>query len=115
MAKPPTFQPAPQPQVTSLTGAPLLQGNATGDHVFLAFGSAPGGPVAVWNASAPNQFVTSPANASSADLAAAADGSSFVLQPNGTTEVRPADLSLTSIPASTAITQIPGRASVPAV
>jgi len=115
MASPPTFQPAPQPQVTGLTGAPLLQGNATGDHVFLAFGSAPGGPVAVWNASTPNQFVTSAANASSNDLGAAADGSSFVLQANGTTEVRAADLSLTSIPASAEITQIPGRVSVPGV
>src|SRR5712691_300742 len=115
MASPPTFQPAPQPQVTGLTGAPLLQGNAAGDHVFLAFGSAPGGPVAVWNASTPNQFVTSAANASSADLGAAADGSSFVLQANGTTEVRAADLSLTSIPASAEIAQIPGRVSVPGV
>ncbi len=115
MANPPTFQPAPQPQVTSLTGAPLLQGNAAGDHVFLAFGSAPGGPIAVWNASTPNQFVTSAANASSNDLGAAADGSSFVLQANGTTEVRAADLSLTSIPASAEIAQIPGRVSVPGV
>jgi hypothetical protein len=115
MASPPTFQPAPQPQVTGLTGAPLLQGNAAGDHVFLAFGSAPGGPIAVWNASTPDQFVTSAANASSNDLGAAADGSSFVLQANGTTEVRAADLSLTSIPASAEIAQIPGRVSVPGV
>src|SRR5712692_3189541 len=55
-ASPPTIQPAPQPQVTSLTGAPLVQGTAAGDHVFVAFGAAPGGPVAVWSASAPNQF-----------------------------------------------------------
>ncbi|PYT53121.1 MAG: hypothetical protein DMG43_09845 [Acidobacteria bacterium] len=115
MGSPPTFQPAPQPPVTSLTGAPLLQGNATGDHVFLAFGSAPGGPVAVWSANMPNQFVTSAANASSNDLGAAADGSLFVLQANGTTEVRAADLSLTSIPASAEIAQIPGRVSVPGV
>jgi len=63
----------------------------------------------------PNQFVTSAANASSNDLGAAADGSLFVLQANGTTEVRAADLSLTSIPASAEITQIPGRVSVPGV
>ncbi len=50
---PPTIQPAPQPQVTSLTGAPLVQGTAAGDRVFVAFGAAPGGPVAVWSASAP--------------------------------------------------------------
>src|SRR6266852_1674574 len=39
---PPTFQPAPQPEVTSLTGAPLLHANDSGDAVYLAFGTAPG-------------------------------------------------------------------------
>src|SRR5258708_3458831 len=60
---------APQPQVTTLTGAPLVQSSASGDHVFVTFGASPGGPVAVWNATAPNQFVISPANPSTTDLA----------------------------------------------
>jgi len=38
------FQPAPQPEVTSLTGAPLVRSDAIGDHVFVSFGSAPDGP-----------------------------------------------------------------------
>jgi hypothetical protein len=38
---PPTIQPAPQPEVTSLTGAPLVQGTAAGDRVFVGFGAAP--------------------------------------------------------------------------
>src|SRR5882762_8099906 len=97
-ASPPTIQPAPQPEVTSITGAPLVQGTAAGDHVFVAFGAAPGGPVAVWNASAPNQFLTSVANASATDLGAASDGSMFAFQSKGVTEMRAADLSLTSIP-----------------
>lgn len=46
-ASPPTVQPAPQPEVASITGAPLVQGTASGDHVFVAFHSTPGGPVAV--------------------------------------------------------------------
>jgi hypothetical protein len=112
-ASPPTIQPAPQPEVTSLTGAPLLHGDATGDQAFLAFGSAPGGPIAVWNASAPNHFVTSAANASALDLASAADGTLFALQANGATEVHAADLSLASVPASAELTQIPGRVFVP--
>jgi DNA-binding beta-propeller fold protein YncE len=112
-ASPPTIQPAPQPQVKSLTGAPLLQSNASGDHVFLAFDSAPGGPVASWNASAPNQFVTSATNASASDLVTAADGTSFSVQANGVTEFRASDLSLTAVPASAELAKIPGRVFVP--
>ncbi len=73
-ASPPTIQPAPQPEVRSITGAPLVQGSAAGDRVFVTFGAVPGGPVAVWNASAPNQFLTSAADASATDLGAASDG-----------------------------------------
>jgi len=112
---PPTIQPAPQPQVTSLTGAPLVQGTAAGDLVFVAFGAAPGGPVAVWSASAPNQFVTSAANASTTDLGASSDGSLFALQSRTAIEIRAADLSLTSVPTSAELEQIPGRVLVPGV
>jgi hypothetical protein len=114
-ASPPTIQPAPQPEVTSLTGAPLLQSNTVGDQVFLAFASAPGGPLASWNAGSPNHFVTSTANVSAVDLAIAGDGTAFALQANGTTEVHVSDLSLSSVPAAPELTQIPGRVSVPGV
>lgn len=113
VANPPTIQPAPQPEVTSLTGAPLLQSNATGDQVFLAFASAPGGPLAAWSASSPNHFVTSAANSSAIDMATAADGSAFGLAANGATEVHAADFSISSVPASAEVTQIPGRVFVP--
>jgi hypothetical protein len=99
-ASPPTIQVAPQPEVTSLTGAPLVQGSASGNSVFVAFGSSPGGPVAVWNASAPNQFVASPANASTTDLGAAGDGTMFAVRTQGVTEIRDANPALTSIPSS---------------
>jgi hypothetical protein len=112
---PPTIQPAPQPQVTSLTGAPLLQGTSSGNQVFVAFGASPGGPVAVWNASAPNQFVTSAANDSTTDLGAASDGSMFAVQAQGAIEIRAADLSLTSVPTAAELAQIPGRMPVPGV
>jgi hypothetical protein len=112
-ASPPTIQPAPQPEVTSLTGAPLLQANSGGDQVFLAFASAPGGPLASWNASSPNHFVTSAANASAVDLGIDADGTVFAVQANGTSEVHVADLSISSVPAAPELTQIPGRVSVP--
>ncbi len=112
-ATPPSIQPAPQPEVTSLTGAPLLQSSAAGDQVFLAFASAPGGPLASWNASSPNHFVTSAANSAALDLVTAADGSAFGLGANGTTEVHAADFSISSVPASAELTQIPGRVFVP--
>jgi hypothetical protein len=114
-ASPPTIQPAPQPQVTSITGAPLVQGTAAGDHVFVAFGAAPGGPVAVWSASAPNQFLTSAVNASTTDLGASSDGSMFAFLSATATEIRAADLSLTSVPTSAELQQIPGRVLVPGV
>ena len=114
-ASPPSIQIASQPEVTSLTGAPLVQGSASGDHVFVAFGSSPGGPVAVWNASNPNQFVTSPANASSTDLGAAGDGTMFAVRTQGVTEVRDANLSLASVPSSAELAQIPGSQLVPGV
>ena len=112
---PPTIQPAPQPEVASIMGAPLVQGTAAGDRVFVAFGTSSSGPVAVWNASAPNQFVTSLANASATDLGASSDGSMFAFHSNGADEIRAADLSLTSVPTSAELEQIPGRVLVPGV
>jgi hypothetical protein len=112
-ASPPSIQPAPQPEVTSLAGAPPLQSGAAGDQVFLAFASTPGGPLASWTASSPNHFVTSAADSSAIDLATAADGSAFGLAANGATEVHASDFSILSVPASAEQTQIPGRVFVP--
>jgi hypothetical protein len=114
-ASPPTIQPASQPEVTSLTGAPLVQSNGDGSQVFVVFAAAPGGPLALWNASTPNQFSTFTANDSAWDLGAAADGTMFALQANGTTEIRTNDLSLTAVPATPELTQLPGRNQVPGV
>jgi hypothetical protein len=69
----------------------------------------------VWSASAPNQFVTSAANASTTDLGASSDGGIFAFQSKSTTEVRAADLSLISVPASAELEQIPVRVLVPGV
>jgi len=115
MTSPPTIQPAAQPEVTSLTGAPLVQSNGNGNQVFVAFVTSPGGPLALWNASTPNQFSTFTANDSASDLGAAADGTMFALQANGTTEIRRADFSLAAVPANPELTQIPARVPVPGV
>jgi len=114
-ASPPTIQAASQPEVMSLTGAPLVQSSGDGSQVFVAFGTAPGGPLALWNASTPNQFATFTANDAATDLGAAADGTVFALQANGTTEIRNANFSLTAVPANPELLQIPGRVQVPGV
>jgi hypothetical protein len=71
-----TVQVAPQPDVSTLTGAPLVEGTATGERVFLAFGASPGGPVAAWNA-ATDRFDSANGTTMAGDLTAAADGTSF--------------------------------------
>jgi hypothetical protein len=112
-ASPPTVQPAPQPEVTSLTGAPLVQADAGGDRVFLAYNSVPGGPLGMWSAAVPSQFTTSLATESAIDLAAASDGTLFASRVGNSTEIRGANLTLLATPASPELEQIPGRVLVP--
>ncbi|MFI5059370.1 MAG: IPT/TIG domain-containing protein [Candidatus Acidiferrales bacterium] len=114
-ASPPTVQPAPQPQVTTVTGAPLIQANGSGNRVFLAFNNNPAGPVGEWDAASPNQFTTFPAQEASADLAPAADGTMFAMRVNGITEIRDASLALAGIPATAELEQIPGLVAVPGI
>ena len=61
LASPPAFQTAPQREVRSLTGTPLLQADVAGETAYLAYNTGTGGPVAVWNATAPNSFSLSTA------------------------------------------------------
>jgi len=112
-AFPPTYEPAPQPEVASITGAPLLQADHAGDSVYFAFGSAPAGPLALWSATAPNSFSVSNAKDLSTDLATAAAGTMVALHSNNSTEIRAADLTLVSSPTSAELETIPNRVAVP--
>jgi hypothetical protein len=112
-ASPPTIQPAPQPEVTTVVGAPLLQANAAGDRVFLSFATPTGGPVGTWNAASPNHFTTSASKESATDLAVGADGSMFATVAGGAAEIRGLDLTLQSTLASPELESIPGRVAVP--
>ena len=105
---------APQPEVSSLTGAPLLSGTSSGNQVYLAFGAAPGGPVAVWDASS-DHFTSSQGNAATNDIGAAADGTNFAARQGNTTEFRGADLSLAAVPTANELESLPGRVDVPGV
>lgn len=115
LASPPSFAPAPQPEVTSLTGAPLLQADAAGDTAYLAYDTSPGGPVASWNVSAPNAFSLSSASDAASDLTTSADGSFFAMRANNITEIRASDLILTASPTSAALETIPNRVAVPGI
>jgi hypothetical protein len=112
---PPTYEPAPQPEVTSITGAPMLQADHAGDSVFLAFSSLPGGPLASWSSSSPNSFTVSNANDLSTDLASAASGAMFAVRSNNLTEIRNAELTLLASPTSAELENIPNRVAVPGI
>ncbi|HTZ49615.1 MAG TPA: IPT/TIG domain-containing protein [Verrucomicrobiae bacterium] len=115
LSSPPAFQPAPQPEVSSLTGTPLLQADAIGDVAYLAYDTSPGGPVALWNAATPDAFSLSTANDTATDLATSGDGTIFAMRAANATEIRGANLSLFSSPAAPELETIPNRVAVPGI
>src|SRR5262249_27887781 len=110
---PPTVMPATQPEISFLTGSPLLQSNAAGDYVFLSFATAPGGPIAAWDASTPGQFQTFTANASAVDVAVSADGNAIAVRENSQTLIRTNGLGLFSASTASELEHIPARTEVP--
>jgi hypothetical protein len=110
---PPIVQTAPQPEVSSLLGAPLLQGNSGGDHVVLAFGDDSSAKLATWDASSPGQFKVSSANVAVQDIASTADGSAFAVQTATTTEILDSGMYVTAVPVAAELNQVPGRVAVP--
>jgi IPT/TIG domain len=115
LASPPAYAPAPQPEVSSLTGTPLLQADAAGDLAFLAYDTSPGGPVALWNAATPNAFSLSTANDAATDLATAGDGTAFAMRTAASTEIRGANLALVSTPMAEELEAISNRVAVPGI
>ena len=114
-ASPPTVQPAAEPEVTTVVGAPLVQATTAGDRVFLSFATAPGGPVGMWDAASPKHFTTSATGETSNDLAAAADGTMFATYAGSNAEIRGSDLTLQSSLANPELERLPGRVSVPGI
>lgn len=108
-------EPAPQPQVSALTSAPLLENSSDGSSVFFAFAAAPGAPMATWSASAPQQFVTNQTNIATNDVAAAADGTVFASRAGNVVEIRDENLSLQSVTSPAELEGIPQRTEVPGI
>lgn len=114
-ANPVTIQPAPQPQLSLLTGAPFLASDLVGSRVFFSFEAAPGGPLASWDSSNPSQFATLPANANTSDLAVAADGNFIATRTVGGLEIRSSGLGLMGSLATPELERIPLRTEVPGI
>ena len=114
-ASPVSVEPAPQPQVSALTSAPLVDASSDGNTAFFSFATAPGQPMAGWAATAPGQFLTAQSNVPTTDIAAAADGTLFASRNSGIVEIRDASLALRSATATSELEQIPQRTEVPGV
>jgi len=114
-ASTPTIQIAPQPEVSSMPRTPLLQADASGDHVFLSFTVASGGSEALWTAAAPNDFTDLSSNEFVTDAASSADGTMFATVANGATEIRDAALHLVGNRTTRELEQVSGGVTVPGV
>jgi IPT/TIG domain len=112
---PPSIQTAPQPEVSSLLGAPLLHGNSSGGHIVLAFVENSRTTLATWDASLPGQFKVSSANVAGAvqDIASTADGTSLAVRTATSTEIRDSGMYVTAVPTAAELNQVPGRVAVP--
>jgi hypothetical protein len=115
---PPTVQSGTQPELTNLTASPVVQADAAGDRVFLAFATPPGGPIGIWSPTQ-NSFTMSATSEIASELSAAADGTLFATVNIGTIETHSVDSNLQSTLVSTLppadLQQIPGRVSVPGI
>jgi hypothetical protein len=107
-----TVQPAPQPDVSLLTSAPLLDATADGSAAFFAFATAPAQPMARWNATAPQQFTVTPTSRALDDLAVAADGTAIAARIGTGFEIRDQNLALRSVTASSELESVPQRTNV---
>lgn len=114
-ANPIAILPAPQPELSLLTGAPLLGSDASGSHVFFSFEAAPGGPLASWDSSDAQEFTTLLANANTSDLAVAADATAVALRTATGLEVRSSALGLIASGAAPELERIAGRTDVPGI
>jgi IPT/TIG domain len=110
---PPVVQTAPQPEVSSLLGAPLVQGNSGGDHVIFAFGDNVSARLATWDASSPGQSKFSVANVGVQDIASTVDGTTFAVRTAASTEIRDAGMYVSAVPVAAELNQVPGRVAVP--
>ena len=103
----------------------MLQADAAGDSVFLAFDSASNSSEALWTATTPNDFTTLSANESVTDVAISAGGTMFATNVSGTgsagpplgsiIEIRDAALNLIGNRVTSELEQLPAGITVPGI
>ncbi len=77
-----TITAAPEPEVAAMTTTPMLQSDATGDHIFAAFQVNTAANEALWSANSPANFVASPVNEPITDITTSGDGTMFATSSN---------------------------------
>jgi hypothetical protein len=99
----------------ALTSAPIVDASSDGSAAFFGFASAPGQPMAGWNAAPPGQFLTEQTNIPSTDIATAADGSFLASRNADVVEIRHANLALQSVTTESELEGIPIPTNVPGI
>lgn len=112
---PVTVEAAPQPQVSLLTSAPILDANSDGSSAYFSFAAATGQPVAGWSATVPAQFAVKQTSRPASDVASAGDGSLIALRIGKTVELRDNNLALRSVTRGSELEGITGRTDVPGI
>jgi hypothetical protein len=102
-----------QPEVSSLLGAPLLQGSSGGEHVVLAFANNSTAKLATWDANSPGQFIVSATEIPVRDIASTVDGTAFAVQTATASEIRNSGMYVTAVPTAAELNQVPVRVAVP--
>ncbi len=123
-----TITAAPQPQVAAMTATPLLQSDASGDRIFVAFQANTAGAEALWSANNPATFAASTVNEPITDIATAPDGTMFATSSNNISggssaiatgasgiEIRDATLNLVSARGAAELEQFAAGTNAPGI
>jgi hypothetical protein len=110
-----TIETASQSEVGSMTATPLIQSDAAGDRVVLAFSANSVASVALWDASDPNNFANFSTDEPITDVATSADGTMFATTVNTSIEIRDASLNLIGWRTSAKLEQFVSGTIVPGI
>jgi hypothetical protein len=97
----------PQPDVSLLTSAPLLDASADGNAAFFAYPAAPGQPMAAWSAATPQQFAVAQTSPAASDLTVAGDRTPIASRVGGFIEIRDQNLALRSVDRTSELVGVP--------
>lgn len=114
-SSPVTVEPAPQPEVSVLTSAPMFDASANGNFTYFSFAAAPGEPLASWTATEPQQFAVKETGRAATDITVASDGTLIALRTGNSIEIRDQNLALRSVTRASELEGVPARTDVPGI